>query len=96
MKTKQTLIGLLVGILSNLAGLYLYVYIFTDYEIETALRLSYEIGSMGKLIAYGAALNFLPFFVFIKKKQDYRARGVLIATILSAFAILIIKVIEYV
>jgi len=33
----------------------------------------------------------LPFFVFIKKKQDYRARGVVMATILSAISILITK-----
>ncbi|MGB2087876.1 MAG: hypothetical protein ACPHVL_04490 [Psychroflexus salarius] len=93
---KQILIGFIVGVIANLAGLYLYVYLFTDYEIEVALRLSYQDGFIGKLIALGAVLNFLPFFVFIKKKQDYRARGVLIATILSAILILISKIIDYV
>ncbi|SHE82995.1 hypothetical protein SAMN05444278_10692 [Psychroflexus salarius] len=93
---KQILIGFIIGVIANLAGLYLYVYLFTDYEIEVALRLSYQDGFIGKLIALGAVLNFLPFFVFIKKKQDYRARGVLIATILSAILILISKIIDYV
>ncbi|QSS96135.1 hypothetical protein [Psychroflexus sp. ALD_RP9] len=93
---KQILIGFIIGVIANLAGLYLYVYFFTDYEIEVALRLSYQDGFIGKLIALGAVLNFLPFFVFIKKKQDYRARGVLIATILSAILILISKIIDYV
>ncbi len=93
---KQILTGFIIGVIANLAGLYLYVYLFTDYEIEVALRLSYQDGFIGKLIALGAVLNFLPFFVFIKKKQDYRARGVLIATILSAILILISKIIDYV
>lgn len=93
MRKKHILIGFLAGLLSNLAGLYLYVFFFTNYEIEDALRISYEDGFIGKLIALGAILNFLPFFVFIKKKEDHKAQGVLMATILSAFTILIIKLI---
>ncbi len=93
---KEIGLGILIGLLANLAGLYLYVYFFTTYEIEEAIRLSYQDHFIGKLIALGAVLNFLPFFVFIKKKQDYRARGVLIATILSALVILALKIVEYV
>lgn len=88
---KDVLIGFLIGLLSNMAGLYLYVFFFTKYEIEFALQVSYEDGFIGKLIALGAILNFLPFFVFIKKKEDFKARGVLLATILSAITILILK-----
>ena len=85
------LIGFLIGLIANMAGLYLYVFFFTNYEIEDALLISYEDGFIGKLIALGAILNFLPFFVFIKKKEDFKARGVLLATILSAITILILK-----
>lgn len=87
------LIGFLVGLFSNLAGMFLYVFFFTKYEFEEALQISYYDDFLGKIIALGAVLNFLPFFVFLKKKEDYKARGVLLATIISAFSILIIKII---
>lgn len=93
MAKKNVLIGFLTGVIANIAGLFLYVFLFTDYEFEYALQISYQDGFIGKLIALGAILNFLPFFVFIKKKEDYKARGVLIATILSAITILILKLI---
>jgi hypothetical protein len=60
-------------------------------EFELVLSKASEEGVLGSIIALGAILNFLPFFVFIKKKQDYRARGVVMATILSAISILITK-----
>lgn len=91
MRKKHMLIGFLIGLIANMAGLYLYVFFFTNYEIEDALLISYEDGFIGKLIALGAILNFLPFFVFLKKKEDFKARGVLLATILSAITILILK-----
>ena len=47
---------------------------------------------IGKIIALGAILNFLPFFVFLKKKQHYHARGVLLATIVAAVAIAFSKI----
>jgi len=39
----------------------------------------------------GAILNLLAFFVFIKKKQDYRARGVLLITIIIAVSTFVFK-----
>jgi hypothetical protein len=88
---KEIAIGFLIGIAANLAGMFLYISLVMQKEFETALGRASEEGVLGSIIALGAILNFLPFFVFIKKKQDYRARGVLIATILSATIILITK-----
>ena len=90
---KEIFIGLLVGLFANLAGMFLYVALVMERDFEVALQTASDEGVLGSIIALGAILNFLPFFVFIKKKQDYRARGVLIATILSAFVILLTKVI---
>lgn len=88
---KEILIGFIVGILANAAGIYLYIFFFLGSEVEEALRASVENESIGSLIALGAILNFLAFFVFLKKKQIYRARGVIMATIVAALAILISK-----
>ena len=88
---KEILIGFVVGLLANAAGTYLYIFFFSDYELEETLKQAVEKDLIGSLIALGAILNLLAFFVFLKKKQNYRARGVLMATILAALAILISK-----
>ena len=82
---------MLVGLIANLAGIYIYVALFTDYDLASALVKSYQDRFLGGLIASGAGANFLPFFVYLKKNQNYRARGVLVLSILMAFFILILK-----
>ena len=82
---------MLVGLITNVAGVYLYVAIFTDYDLASAIKMAYADKFLGGLIAIGAGANFLPFFVYLKKDQVYRARGVLILTILMAVVILFLK-----
>ncbi|WP_205649766.1 hypothetical protein [Aequorivita ciconiae] len=88
---KEILIGLVIGLVANVAGIYLYIYFFSEHSLETTLQAAVEEGFLGSLIALGAILNLLAFFVFIKKKQLYRARGVLLATLIAALAIVISK-----
>ena len=88
---KEIALGFLIGIIANLAGMFLYISLIMQKDFEKVLGQASEEGVLGSIIALGAILNFLPFFVFIKKKQDYRARGVLMATILSALVILMTK-----
>jgi hypothetical protein len=88
---KEIAIGFLIGIAANLAGIYLYIFFFLDYDFETSIQLAWENDSIGNLIGLGAILNLIAFFLLIKKRQLYRARGVLLATILAALVILITK-----
>ncbi|GGD89782.1 hypothetical protein [Planktosalinus lacus] len=88
---KEIIIGFLVGIAANLAGMYLYIFFFLDYDFETSIQLARENDSIGNLIGLGAILNLIVFFLFIKKRQLYRARGVLLATIIAALFILFSK-----
>lgn len=87
------LIGFLVGLAFNIGGILLYIFIFSELGIDDTLDDAIENDYIGKLIVLGAVLNFLPFFVFLRKKQHYHARGVLMATILAAIAIAISKII---
>lgn len=90
--TKQDLItGFLTGIAANIAGVLLYISIFSQSGIDETLNDAMENGYLGKIIALGAVLNFLPFFVFLKKKQNFHARGVLMATVVVAIAVAIYK-----
>lgn len=88
---KKTLIGLFIGLFANMAGMYLYIYFFSKNSPEETLQAALENDFLGSLIALGAILNFLVFFVFIKKRQYHRARGVILATLIAAIIILISK-----
>ena len=85
MTRKDTLIGLIVGLITNSIGLFIAAHFLGKGDgfiqvIETANAQ----GFIGKLISLGAILNLIAFFYFLRKKQDSRARGVLIATIFIA------------
>lgn len=85
MVKKEVLIGLLVGLLANALGLFLSTtFLGNGDDFVTVLKSASAEGFLGKLISLGAVLNLLAFFIFIKKRQDYRARGVLLATVLVA------------
>jgi hypothetical protein len=88
---KEIGIGFLVGLIANLAGMYIYVAIFTDYDLFNAIQLAYNDYFLGGLIAIGAIANFLPFFVYLKREEIYRARGVLILSFVMALVILWLK-----
>ncbi len=88
---KEIVLGFLVGIFANLTGSYLYIFFFSDYSLETTLKMAVENNILGSLIALGAILNLIVFFIYLKKKQIYRARGVVIATLVAAIIILISK-----
>jgi hypothetical protein len=49
-------------------------------------------GHVGSLLALGAILNLVAFFGFLRIKRDQRAKGVLIATLLTALLILYYKI----
>lgn len=91
MMKKEIAIGFLIGIAANLAGMYLYVFFFLEYEFMESLKIARENDTIGNLIALGAILNLIIFFLMIKKRQLYRARGVLMATVLAALIVLLSK-----
>jgi len=88
---KHVLTGFLIGILATAIGMFLWISLFSQLDIKSTLIDAQENDYLGKIIALGAALNFLPFFIFIKKNQIYKARGVLMATMLVAVIIAITK-----
>ncbi|WP_310992465.1 hypothetical protein [Aequorivita marina] len=88
---KEILIGVLIGLVANFTGTYLYIFFFSEYSLEESIKAALENDFFGSLIVLGAILNLVVFFIFIKKNQIYRARGVVLATILAALLILLSK-----
>jgi hypothetical protein len=88
---KEILIGFVIGLVANMAGMYLYIFFFSKLSLESTLQAALENDFLGSLIALGAILNLIVFFILLKKNQYYRARGVVLATVVAALGILISK-----
>lgn len=93
---KNVFIGFIVGIVANLIGLYLAATLLGQLSENNdgffkVFKAAQSEGFLGKLISLGAILNLAVFFVFLNRKQDYKARGVLLATILVAIITFLIK-----
>lgn len=84
---RNILIGFLTGISANVVGIILYITVFSKMGLDETLKDAYYNNYLGKIIALGAALNFLPFFLFLKKNLIYHARGVLLATLITAIIV---------
>ncbi|UWX54558.1 hypothetical protein NYZ99_16960 [Maribacter litopenaei] len=89
---KELLIGFLVGIIANSVGTLAYIILFSDLSISETYKAAVSQGHVGSLLALGAIFNLIAFFGFLRIKRDNRAKGVLIATILTALVILYYKV----
>lgn len=85
---KDTIIGILTGLIANVVGMFLYVTAFSDDPFIETLQKSMNEGYFGKIVTLGAVLNLLAFFFFIKKRQDNKARGVLMITVIIAVVIM--------
>lgn len=82
-KNKDIIIGMAVGLIAAIFGLIFAIEIFGSSDNYTkVIKDAIAENVFGKLVAIGALLNLGAFFVFIKKRQDHRAMGVLIVTIL--------------
>lgn len=89
---KEVIIGFAVGIIANAIGTLAYILLFSELGIMETFEAAAQQGYLGSLLALGAILNLLAFFGFLKIRRDYRARGVLVATLLTALVILYFKI----
>lgn len=92
LKYREMGIGFAVGVIANTLGVLLYILLFSDMGIAETYQAAVEQGHVGSLLALGAVLNLVAFFGFLKIRRDERARGVLMATVITALVILYYKV----
>lgn len=89
---KEIFIGMFVGLIANATGLILAATLLGNGDdFTTVIKSAAAEGFLGKLISLGAILNLIAFFIFIKKRQDYRARGVLLITVFIAVFTFVFK-----
>ena len=89
---KEVFIGVFVGLIANTIGLFFAATLLgKGDDFLKVIKTAADEGFLGKLISLGAILNLMAFFIFIKKKQDYRARGVLLITVFIAVFTFVFK-----
>ena len=88
---KEISIGFVISILSTACGVFLYLQYFSKYGFEVTILMIQKGNLYAQVLSLAALPNLFVFFIFIKKKQDYRARGVLMASILTALVTFVLK-----
>ncbi len=88
---REITIGFSISLFATCCGLFLYLQYFSKYDFDTTLQLVSYGNLHAQVLALSALPNLFVFFVFLKKKQNYRARGVLMATILIALTTFALK-----
>ena len=88
---KEISIGFVISILATACGVFLYLQYFSKYGFEETILMIQKGNLYAQVLSLAALPNLFVFFIFIKKKQDYRARGVLMASILSALVTFVLK-----
>jgi len=88
---KEILIGFLVSLFATLSGLFIYLQYGSRFGFSETIAMIKESGVLGPVIALAALPNLFVFFIFLKKNQEYRARGVVIGTIIVALFTMILK-----
>ena len=83
----KVLTGVLFGFIATGFGFYFYSQVFNHFSLKFIKKLIIEEDMLGEILAYSAIPNLLAFFVFIKRGEDYKARGVILATMIVAIAV---------
>lgn len=84
---KELLLGFLSGIGANLIGIALCLWIISmvkGLSFTGTFDFYKQSDTLWMILALGALPNLLVFFGFLKKDLEYRARGVLMATFITA------------
>ena len=91
---KSVFSGFIGGIIATIAGSSICTYFISKARSESfdhVLQTFKNEGNLWMLLALGAILNLLLFFWFLRKDKEYKARGVLLATLLIALTVFLIR-----
>ena len=90
---KEILKGLLVGFISNACGIILItlvVSLVNNKAFFDTLKFYAENDVLWMLVSLGALPNLIVFFRLLNKNKEYRARGVVLATLIAAISAFIL------
>lgn len=94
MKNKEVIIGMIVGLCCTIVGTLLWMS-YIAYTENATLGVIWDrgilSGGISSIVVFGTALNFVPFFGFLKFDKEANAKGVLIVTIIVAILVMAYK-----
>lgn len=85
--------GLLAGLLTNAAGVCICIFILARVKkmgFSETFRFFWNSDNFWMVLALGALPNLLLFFGLLKKDKEYEARGVVMATFVTAITVFIL------
>lgn len=88
---KEIAIGFLVSVFATVCGLFIYLQYVSRFGFYETIEMLKQGGVIGQVVALAALPNLFVFFIFLKKNQEHRAKGVLIATICTAVLTFVLK-----
>ncbi len=86
---KQITIGILSGLIANATGVVLCIALLSlikNASFSEIFEFYLETGNAWALLTLGALPNLVLFFGFLKFDKEYEARGVVMATFLTAIS----------
>jgi hypothetical protein len=83
--------GLIVGLILPVVSLMAFWIIRFDGSLGQFLATFQGMGMLSKVLSLSVLPNLLLFFIFIWTRRNFSARGVIFATLLVAFVMLILK-----
>ncbi|MBS1585332.1 MAG: hypothetical protein JSS82_07250 [Bacteroidetes bacterium] len=93
MKRNVPVLGLVIGLLAPVVGFVIMYFIWGRANPFSAFcrQLMNDHDMASKVLSLALLINLIPFSLYTRKRLDYTARGVLVATVLYAVFILLIK-----
>lgn len=83
--------GLVPGFLLPPATLVIFWLVKSDLGLWNFLQRFQMLGMLSKVLSLATIPNLLLFFVFIWTRRNFSARGVIFATLVMAFVMLVLK-----
>lgn len=81
-RALEIFLGFTAGVFVTFFGSAVFVFLSLKVNPFTQYSLLVNSGNMGKIIVIGSILNLLLFWIFIKKNQDLKAGGTILAVVI--------------
>ena len=93
MKRNVSILGFIIGILAPVLGMFIiYLIKFNSDSVDTFIqKLVHNTDAAAMVISLSILANIVPFIYYTNRRLDLTARGILIATMLYAVLIVLLK-----
>lgn len=88
---KDFLKGTLVGVIAPLVAFVVYVAFYLEADVLQTFNKLVEINKIAHVISLSVLINLLIFFMHLRTNREMSAKGILLATLLYAFVVMIMK-----